>query len=60
MNDDEISAWAQAHAKDLLPKQELARLDGWTIRKTTAEEEAASGMKVMWDKSGEEKLEETS
>lgn len=51
---DEIAAWVNAYARDLIPLQQLASLGGWVMRKATAEEEMATGMKIIWDDTEEE------
>lgn len=49
MPEDEIQAWVNAYARDLIPLQQSASLGGWVMRKTTNEEEIATGMKIIWD-----------
>jgi len=55
MHEDEISAWANAYTRDLIPLQRSSSLGGWVMCKTTAEEEMATGIEIIWDDTEQKK-----
>ena len=47
---EQADAWVKANMKEMVPIEDPDILEKWMIRKTTAAEESASGIKLVWEK----------